>query len=235
MAFANIQGAFGTSVASGASSWSVTLSAAPTLGHLVIASVYYYNPNYSPLPTITIKDGNSNSYTLSPSSPYQPSGAAGSNGYIYIAYLLSAPSNATATITVTVTPALTTSAYAVVRAEEFSYGSGTLSLDTDIGGHGTSATTINSPSITPAASGELLYAFGIPSNAITSANSPWTQDSAGIDDNGDDGEYILSAASGSTSVNFTQSSGSGNWFVLATAFKLLASANTSLPLLGCGG
>jgi hypothetical protein len=218
MPFANVQGQYGTYVTSG-TTCSVTLSAAPTLGNLVLVTVYFYSGSTSP--TCTIQDSNGNNYTLSPTSPYQPPGAGGAYGLIWFGYILSAPSNASATITATFSLTVPGTGIALMRAEEFFFGNCTALFDTDIGGTGSGSTTINSPSITPSHSGELLYAFGVPASQIVTANSPWTQDSAGIDGNDCDAEYILSSASGATAINFTANT-TGVWSAMAIAFKLVS-------------
>lgn len=213
--FTDVQGKYGVVVTSG-TTVAVTLTSAPTAGNLVVCSFYTYPT------TLTISDvqdnaSTPNSYTVTSTSPSLTNTSARAG---WIAYLLNAPSGAGATITVTTSAAITYNSD--MRCEEFHRSSGTWTYDTSVAGSGTTGTTINSPSITPSVSGELLYGMATVAytSSFTSANSPWTQDSAGIDTSHfatDDGEYILSG-SGTTAINFTQAS-SGVWNGMAVAFK----------------
>jgi hypothetical protein len=164
---------------------------------------------------MTVKDGNSNSYTVTPDSPSTYEGTA---GQVWLFYLLSAPANASATITAS----WTTSVSCAIFASEFSY-SGTASYDIDAAAYtGTAGTTINTPSITGAGSGELLYsaaAAGGNVSAPTAGNTLGGWTGAGINaTSGDAAEYILSSSGSSTAVDYTQSS--GTWSAMAMAIKV---------------
>jgi hypothetical protein len=224
--FAHVQGTVSGVVSSG-TTMSVTLSAAPTLGDMVCVGMVFQGAT---LPTTcTVVDANGNVYTVTPNSP--SSAQFSSAGAVFLAYLLEAPINASATITATFNQTI---AAGTIRAEEFSLSSGySATLDTDIVGSGTTGTAINSPSITPASATELLYSCAVPGHSITSANSPWTQDAAGIDANGCDGEYILSSASGATAVNYTVNI-SGPWGAMVMAIAAVTVSLRECMLMGIG-
>ena len=223
--FTHVQGQVSGVITSGTTA-SVTLSAAPTLGDTVCVGIVFQGAT---LPTCTVADANGNVYTVTPNSP--SSAQFSSAGAVFLAYLLNAPSNASATITATFNQTIDA---ATIRAEEFSLSSGySATLDTDIVGSGTTGTAINSPSITPASATELLYSCAVPGHSITSANSPWTQDAAGIDANGCDGEYILSSASGATVVNYTVNT-SGPWDAMVMAIAAVTVSLRECMLMGIG-
>lgn len=188
---------------------SLVLTSTPTTGNLVVYGVVFVTT----ISALTVKDSNNNTYTVTPNSPEIGfSGCA--NCREYLAYLLSAPSNATATITAT----WTGSSASTVFADEFSSTGGAVSFDNDVTGSGT-GTAVNSPTITPAGSGELLWAVVQPANDITaptagSSQGVWT---GGAIQNSSASEYDLSAAS-ATAVNFTESP-TGGWGAMAMAFK----------------
>jgi RHS repeat-associated protein len=117
----------------------------------------------------SVKDGNGNSFTL---TPHSPSGTyAAQVGSASLAYILSAPSNISSTITVTLASSVEDTA---CFADSFQVASGyTAAFDSDAAGSG-SSTAINTPSITPAASSELFYSVAIPYNHITAVGAPWT-------------------------------------------------------------
>jgi len=216
MGFTNVQGQPGSIVLSGSTA-SVTLSAPPTQGNLVVVGIIYSTA--SPVPSLgaTVADGSGNPYILSPSSPQDSTST--STGVVWMGYLLPAPANASATITVTFNTTITDSA--VISAQEFSFTGGMAGFDTDIAGTGT-GTAINSPAIAAryGATGALLVSYTAVEHNITSANSPWTQGLGGtVDGEGTTIEYILSSSSGPTAVNYTQSP-SGQWNAIALAFSL---------------
>jgi hypothetical protein len=192
---------------------SVTLSSAPGTGHLVCVAVV---PETA-ITSMTAKDGNSNAYTVTPNSPSTNVSGA---GQVWLAYLLSAPASASATITASWT---TATASVSVFAAEFSY-SGTASFDTDVAAYSTtSSTTINTPSITGAAVGELLFSAAAAGGTISapangSTLGSWT--GAGPIAAGDQAEYILSSSGSATAVDYTQSS--GTWSAMAMAIKAAA-------------
>src|SRR6266581_1172642 len=91
MAFSQIQGASAPSGGSTSTTITVTLTTNPVTGNLVCVGLALGGA----VTSLTIKDANNNSYTISPNSPAIE---AGSNR-VYLAYLLSAPANASKTIT----------------------------------------------------------------------------------------------------------------------------------------
>ena len=206
----------GKSVAgSTGTSQNLVLSAAPTTGNTVTVEAC---PSVA-VTSLTVKDSNNNSYTVTTNSPSTVQSGA---GQCWSAYLLSAPANASATITASWTTTATTPMF----ADEFSCSGCTIAFDKDAKANSSVAgTTINTPSITPTNSSELLYAGAAAGGTISAVGSPWTQN-ADIVRNGDWAEYDLSAT-GATSVNFTQSS--GTWSAMAMAFTVTASGGCTQP------
>lgn len=212
--FTEVQGNFG-SIASSGTTVAVTLTSNPATGDAVACAVIGFPTS---LTISSITDGNSNAYTVTPNSPSTAQG--GSARIIWLAYLLNAPSNANKTITATFSGSITFAS--VIRCDQFHRSSGTWTFDTDVVGSGTSAPPVNTPSITPSVSGELLYAGLTIANAadVTGVGGSWTQSAGGIDSSNKFHltEYILSAASGATAANFTLS-GTANWNSMAMALK----------------
>jgi hypothetical protein len=101
-------------------------------------------------------------------------------------------------------------------------------------GTGTNSTNINTPSITPSASGELLFNFTSTGQHVTAVNSPWvcpiysgqgetqtcffnvTQNAAA---------YILSSAAGSTANKMTDNTSGIFWEGLITSFSISSGPN----------
>jgi hypothetical protein len=210
-AFSHIQGNSAVSGADGMS-LSVTLASAPGQGNLVCVGVI--GDSGATLNDVSVTDGNNNMYTLSPHSTYAGNGTYGS---VTLAYLLSAPSNASATITAN----WSNSARADIFVEEFSYR-GTANFDQDAAGNGT-GTAVNTPSITPTQSGELLFSVVVVGQSVTApppggTQGPWTGGGGAIDGNGNSDEYDLSASS-ATAVVYTQNN-SDYWNAGVMAFYL---------------
>jgi len=175
---------------------STTLGSDPASGNIVICAVIQYATNTT-LNTVT--DGNSNAYTISPSSP-SPIQTTGGAGRVWIAYLLSAPGNAEKNITATFASA---NGAVGVLCDEFTPGSLTKTFDTDYSGIDNNWSTAT---ITPAGAGELLYAATAVQSAVTSPGAGatqgiWTGAGGGIV-GGDGAEYILSAGSGAITADF---------------------------------
>lgn len=192
-----------TAVASGTSG-TVTLSGAPKTGSLVIVGVQVNTTNITGL---SVKDSNNNVYTITPNS----------QGQAWIAYLLSAPANATATINLT----WTTTTSLDVWSDEF-LCSGPCLFDQDAYSAGGPASTINTPSITPQNGNSLLYACATSKSNITAPVARailgvWTG-AAGAITAGNMSEYVLSATS-ATAVQFTQDSSVG-WECIEAAFYI---------------
>jgi hypothetical protein len=211
----HVQGAVGTNAGS-VTTFTVVLPVNPTQGNLVCVGATFQSA--SNISGLTVKDGNNNSYTVTPGSP---SANIAGTGYTYLAYLLSAPANADKTLTLSWTTASTGPR---AWADEFSLGGRTASFDKDAAATAPSGTgtTINTPSITPTGSGELLFACAAAEQTITAPASGatlgvWTG-SGGAITVGNMAEYDLSA-SAATAVQFTQSP-AGGWSVMAMAFIL---------------
>lgn len=225
--FSHIQGNSSISTGAGIVTNSVTLGAAPRLGDLVCVAVITDSGNNTSQTAMTVKDSNNNSYTVTPGSP---STALTGGGQVWLAYLLSAPANATAVINAAWTGATTSTE---MWADEFSPNSGIIAFDKDAKvTNNTPGTTINTPSITPATAGELLFACAASSGIITAPTAngtlgAWTGSGGGVQ-NGDMAEYDL-AASVAQAVNFTQNSSS--WAAMAMAFSITAVGSAGSEVL----
>lgn len=200
---------------------SVVLTSAPTAGDIVCVALGQ-GAATSGAVLNTVKDSNNNSYTITPNSPSTFQSGA---GQIWLAYLLSAPANASATITFNVSGLNTISCD--MWAVEFSVSGGTVAFDKDAKANSATGTTINTPSITPAGSGQLAYAAASSGGTVSSAGTPWTIGT--IAASGDADEYDLSI-SAATSVNWPETGGSG-WSAMAMTFTFTASGG-STPTFG---
>lgn len=216
---------FGT----GGSSVVGTLGSNPTTGNVVAVGGFVWN-NIALTPTITISDGNGNTYTKSPNSPStgDPTGA----GYAYSAYFIA---TGTAEKTITVTSSRVEIVMTVWVAEVTVTG-GTASFDNDATGSGASGTTINTPTIPVAGTSELVVSYAAPDHAITAVGGAWTAIDTIPSTLSDGGAYILSVSAG-TAVNFTQSS-SGGWSSMGMSFAFTPSGGTTtcptLTTMGVG-
>jgi parallel beta-helix repeat protein len=192
---------------------SVTLTNNPTTGNLVVVAIKFYDS----ISGLSVKDSNNNVYTLVPDN--SPSSYVGP---VWMAYLLSAPANASKIINAT----WTNSVYSVVWGDEFHPATGTsITYDRDAQAQsGGPSTTPNTPTITPSTAGSLLYS-GL-SNSVSGTNAPaangtlgvWTGSGGGPNtSHPGNAEYVL-AATGATAVNYT--TGSGVWSALVAAFTL---------------
>lgn len=204
--FTHIQGKAGAPVSSG-TTFSVTLSSAPTNGNAVVCYLSSFPTSLS----ITVTDGNAKSYTASAASPKNTQGSAES---VWLFYLLSA-SGASATITATANG--TISFNSLIKCDEFNRSSGTWMYDLDASASGTTS-PVTTPSITPSLTGELLfYGVSLASSAnCSTAGSPWTV-SAATQSSQLCGAYNL-ASSGSVAPNLTLSSNAA-WNSINMALK----------------
>jgi len=217
MGFAHVQGVVKNNASPG-TTMSIVLGSAPVTGHMVCVGAIVFGVASA----FTVKDANNNSYTLTTNSP----GVLDSRT-IVLAYLLNAPANASATINVSWTTSLTADGF----ADEFSVSGGTAAFDKDAAiANGSAGTNVNTPTITPAGSNELLYSVCRDSGSITSPSAGatqgvWTGGGGGISTNGSDAEYDLSASS-ATAVNYTQSPSGSTWDCMAMAFSFSPAAST---------
>jgi hypothetical protein len=215
MGFTNVQGSPAGST--GSAALTITLPANPTTGNVVCV---FLAGDKSGSTVSSFTDANSNAYTKTPNSPSTFVTNAGL-GWCY--YLLNAPSNASKTLNVTFNQS--PSSVYVGWAQEFSPTGGTAGFDKDaVANTSTTGTTINTPSITPTGSNELLFGGAAAGGTISAVGSPWTRVTGNVS-NGDWAEYDLSASS-ATTVKFTQSSGPG-WSAVAMAFTFTASGGAT--------
>jgi hypothetical protein len=170
------------------------LTSNPAVGDLVCCMIFAY---FS-MTLLTVKDGNGNSYTVTPHSPSSAEDA--SAGSVWLAYLLNAPANADKTITATFAA---NPSGASIFVDDFTVAGGTAAFDSDAAASAAGATSpIATPSITPSGSGELFYSGACPSSGLTGVGGSWVQNSAGVGPSGEDAAYILSVSS-ATALNFT--------------------------------
>src|SRR5882724_8134917 len=136
MPFTFVQAAWNSTA--GSTPATTTLALTPTSGNLICVAVDYLGSGTGF--TITLTDGNGHNFTFSTNSPFQYSTTG---RFIWLGYILSAPSSAAMSITATPTIAHGLSIHAV----EFSYTGGTATFDKDLQGAPTTGTTpINTPS-----------------------------------------------------------------------------------------
>ncbi len=201
-----------------------TLTNNPVSGDIVPIGFVWSNGTSSGPASVTISDGNSNSYTVSAHSPSTTQAAT--RGAVYLFYVLSAPANASKTITATFSTTGSGSIhFATMCVDDFTVTGATPTLNLDSTGTGTTGTTINTPTVT-ANSGNLAYAMAN-GNVITTVNSPWTGTTTATIGAGCG--YILSAT-GNTALSMTQTTGAwdsmGGSFNQITALTRTASDTT---------
>jgi hypothetical protein len=180
--------------------------------------------------TITgVQDGGARAYTKSINSPGVNNGGTGTP---YIYYRLAAGTTGSTTITVTTSASIQHQ----VQAIEFPVGTScTVTFDKDAFGTG-SGTSVTTPSITPAGSGEILFGFvATAGTGITAAGSPWTLGNiAATTGNAD--EYDLSSPATATALAFTQASatysGASAGFILTTSGG--TACTPTITLMGAG-
>ena|SRR5208282_1808395 len=224
MAWTHIQGS-GATTAAAVTTFSITLGAAPTVGNLVCFGIII-TCSTGVSSNLLVRDGNGNTYTITPNSPSSQvtqtggAGGGGMTGSTYAAYLV-APANASATITATWTNGTTLGVQIFV--DEFHSSLSGIVFDTDTAGSdATGAINQTSPSITPNyGAGELFWSISGSTNTYTAPTAGatigvWTGNAGGIQ-NGDAAEYVLSGANAATAVNYTQSAVYG-WSAMVVAF-----------------
>ena len=226
MGFGHVQGA-GSYSGSLITSTSASLGTAPASGDWVCVSLILINTSGTAPSSVAIKDSNSNNYTISPNSP-----STGSSGgyyvWIYLAYL-KAPANASSSISAS----WTTSCYVGFWIDDFSITGGTSSFDKDVAGtlETASSGSATLPSITPSASGELLYSAGVDVTNYYTAPAAgatlggWTGAALALQNSGDDGsaEYILSSTGSATGTDYTCEGSSDAYLNAIMAFTFTAS------------
>jgi hypothetical protein len=204
-----------TAFATGSSvnSQAVVLSGPPAVGDVVALSVALITSS-----TISsIADSNGKAYTISTHSP--SNGVVTPYNKVFLAYRIATGGESA---TITVTPG--TNSNVDIYADDFSVSGSAAFFGADITGNGTSASSpTTSPSITPSASGNMLYAGGSITNfAFTGMSGTWTGSVAG---SYDAAGYITSSGSGATAVAFAFS-GSQTYNAIAMNFTQAAPAAT---------
>lgn len=206
---------------------SVTLSLV-SQSDVVIASVMYLGTATGF--TMSMTDGNGHSFIQTPNSPCTYT----TGQKVWLFYIVS-PSLATMSITATPSVAHGISIHAI----EFTPPAGTVKFDTDVCSVPTTGTTpINTPSITPAASG-VLYAAGIPDPSAGlgqfsgTVGGSWTFGTSGAiaSDNNDSADEWQVSATGATAVNWVITSSSNTGWV-AMAMSMVISAKPNITFKG---
>jgi hypothetical protein len=185
------------------------LTSTPAAGNVVCVALLFFGGTGGG--TTTVVDGDANSYTMTPMSP--STYAAG--GQMYLAYrvITGTPTVNARTITATFTNTYTVCA---MWLEEFSCTSGTPTFDTEAKATGTGA-TVNTPSVTPAAAGSLLFGAAAFAGTITGAGAPFTGATGGTSF-GCEEEYYLDAPASAQAMNFA-TSGSNDWSSIMMAMR----------------
>jgi hypothetical protein len=186
----------------------LTLPNNPTPGNLVCLGFQWADGVNLSTGITSILDSNNNSYTLTPNSP---SSTEGLDGATYLAYLLSAPSNATKTVTITFAR---TTGQGSGFIKEFNSSVGGVTFDKDVVGTGTTGTTVNTPTLTPKTSGELFYGYAQVTGHISALAGAWVGTDTLPTTFGDADGYILSESS-ATAIDFTQTSGDWDSNIMA--------------------
>jgi hypothetical protein len=198
------------------------------VGDLVAFTAWCY-PGCTP---VSITMGSQTAVKTTVSGVVGPGNTATGQGFIF--YILSAAASGSQTITWTVSGAHSGIQVSYI---DFSASGGcrfTHHVDSPLGsclsncGNTFNPGIINAPSITPTA-GDLLFNFTWSSEHVNDINSPWscpiysgpgeTQDCQ-FDSTRNVAAYILSAASGSTANNTTDTHDSDTWQALITSFSI---------------
>jgi hypothetical protein len=185
-----------------------SLPAAPNTGDTVLVGTMWYTGS-AETTTESIEDGNSNVYTIATTTP----DADESAGTPSVAYLLSAPANASAAITAS----FGVNGDVAIWCDDFTVSGGTASFDD--AGNGSGTGNPNAPTLSATGPVDLFYALATTQGSMTAISTPW-QYGGGLTQDGSWGEQGAYATSTSaTTVNFTNS-GSDWWVAAAEAIKL---------------
>ena len=154
----------------------------------------------------TISDG-TNTYIITPHSP--------TTGNVWIAYAANVKSGSPKV------ECQLPSGEAGIYAFEFQ---GVGALDTDAWATSSSGTTVDTPTLTPSAAGEALFAIAVVGGGVTVSGGGWTLCPV---EAGNACEYQILNSTTATAVNMTQTGGTG-WSAVEAAFKP-GSSGGSMP------
>lgn len=197
-------------------------------GHVVVASVVYLGTATGF--TVSVTDGNGNSFTATPHSPCAYIGGE----QVSLFYLLNTPA---ASMTVTVTP---TVAHGLsIHVIEFTPPAGTVSFDTDsCSAPSTGTTPVTTPGITPTSSG-LLYAGILAdpggSGSISAVLGSWNDGTHGsiASDAGESGDEYQIGATTLTTVGWSIASSIGTgWDAMVMSLRVPPPNPASLVVRG---
>lgn len=163
-----------------------TLATNPLTGHPVLFGGQFYDGTMIGPTVSSVVDSAGNAYTLAPCN--SGNNRVDSAGYVWVAYLLSAPANATKAITVTYSKSLN---YAALFGGEFISPPGLPTYDAcAVAGAATGPVT--TPSVTITGTHELLFAVGGATTTLGTPTSSWIQNEGGNINGGQAGAaYIL--------------------------------------------
>jgi hypothetical protein len=194
VAYALVSGQFAKAAGTAVSSVNVVLPNNPATGNLVVVTCATSNTSG----TFSCADSNSNTYSLTPKTPFY------ANSQACCIFYLIAPANATKTITVTFPAA----AGGDVFAAEFSGGALSSILEGDNSASQSSGVTgpVTSPTMTTVNNGDLLIGACTITTSLSSANAPWTGWPSGIGTNQNYAEYFIQTSAGAQAIAFTANS-----------------------------
>ena len=193
--------------ASSGTSVSCTLASAPAAGSAVAVFAVSHGQT-----ALTVKDGNSNVYTLTPNSPSSVYDATA--GSAWLAYYIA---GASANPTVTASWGNGACTACSITVMSFPVVGGSATFDTDAIGSGTGS--ISQPAVAPTGSSELLIGACADSGGCGAVTGSWVASPTGLGAFLEGAEYSL-AGSSSTAVGFTGSGGSAAWDTIGMAFKV---------------
>lgn len=220
----------------GQTSATVTLGSTPTTGNLLVATLLWIDLVNSSAGSVTIKDANNVSFTLTASSP--SAARPTTSGLIYIGYL-QVPASPNGAITATFNT--TGSGVATLWVAEYAPTSGTNGgLDSDGSGTGASGTAVNTPTLTVSQADDLCIAVALSDHQVSTVDSPWTSRAAGTGNQFSEGIGEILARGSNVAVAMTQNVSSG-WDSIVASFKFTAAGGGGgsavanfLTLLGVG-
>lgn len=184
----------------GVTTTTATLGSTPdtTKAHVLVATVgSFLSTGFK-----SVVDGNSNTYSQNPSGCATKNDADGIGTSCLYFLIVPVGGNASSAVTANLIDNASNALWLYV--DDYTCGTTIPSFDMDA-----IATVLNAaagntslPSLIPVSSGELLVAGGATSDGFTGVGGSWTQNDHGTGFGGVDAAYILSSASGATTVSF---------------------------------
>lgn len=230
-----VQAAVGNSNGSNVSSETASFANSPTQGHLLLCIGEYFNSGQATKPTITIKDANSNVFTMTANSP-SPYIAAEGMGWIA---WLNCPSNFANPVTVSFGNAGAT-VFRIIETNLVGY-----SFDNDASSNGNTASSgnITTPSFS-AGGPDFVVQFVTPSGGNLMANGPWMLTPEGIQSDGASCSFQTLAGAGTVAVSYQDTLASDTYTANIAGFNISSGLTENLSdtmtmsegvILGYGG